>query len=74
MTEQREHSEPVVVGTYATNGEAEVTRAHLADNGIDSAIVDEAEGGTVPVDGEYGVRVLVVAEQAEAARRVLASG
>ena len=68
-----QHPEPVVVATYADRGEAEVTRAHLRDNGIEAAIVDEVEGGTVPVEGESGVRVLVPAADADVARRVLRS-
>lgn len=46
---------------------------HLADNGMYAEIVDDVEGGTIPVDGEYGVRVLVPAADAEIARQVLDS-
>jgi hypothetical protein len=67
------HPEPVVVATYPDLGEAEVTKAHLAANGIEAFIVDEVEGGTLPVDGEAGVTVLVHAQDAEAARQVLAN-
>lgn len=66
-----EHSEPVVVATYPDRGEAEVTRAHLAANGIEAAIVDEVEGGMLPVEGEAGVKVLVPAQDAAAALAVL---
>ncbi len=72
MSEIDEHPEPVVVATHGDRGEAEVTKAHLLDNGIAAEIVDEVEGGTVPVDGEPGVRVLVPAEQADTARSILA--
>jgi hypothetical protein len=68
-----QHPEPVVVATYPDRGEAEVTRAHLAANGIEAFVVDEVEGGTLPVDGEAGVTVLVHGQDAEAARQVLAS-
>jgi hypothetical protein len=68
-----QHPEPVVVATYPDRGEAEVTRAHLAANGIEAFIIDEVEGGTLPVDGEAGVTVLVHGQDAEAARQVLAS-
>jgi hypothetical protein len=68
-----EHAEPVVVATYPDRGEAEVTTAHLAANGIQAFIVDEVEGGMLPVEGEAGVTVLVPAHDAEAARQVLAS-
>ena len=72
--EPSDHSEPVVVAVYPDLGEAEVARAHLDANGIAAFIVDEVEGGTVPVDGEAGVTVLVRAQDAVAARDVLASG
>ncbi|MEJ7799891.1 MAG: DUF2007 domain-containing protein [Ilumatobacter sp.] len=73
MSDSEQHPEPIVVASYAQRGEAEVTKAHLADNGIHAEIVDEVEGGTVPVDGEFGVRVLVPAADAETARQVLDS-
>lgn len=73
MSDSELHPEPIVVASYADRGEAEVTKAHLADNGIHAEIVDEVEGGTVPVDGEFGVCVLVPAADAELARRVMES-
>ncbi len=51
MSDSELHPEPIVVASYADRGEAEVTKAHLIDNGIHAEIVDEVEGGTVPVDG-----------------------
>jgi Putative prokaryotic signal transducing protein len=69
-----QHPEPVVVATYPDRGEAEVTKAHLSANGIEAFIVDEVEGGMLPVDGEAGVTVLVQAHDAELARQVLAPG
>ena len=68
-----DHLEPVVVATFPDRGEAEVTRAHLASNGIEAFIVDEVEGGMLPVEGEAGVTVLVHGQDADAARQVLAS-
>lgn len=68
-----EHAEPVNVAVYRDRGEAEVTVAHLAANGIEGFVVDEVGGGTVPVEGEAGVVVAVRAVDAEAARRVLGS-
>ena len=68
-----QHPEPVVVATYLDRGEAEVTRAHLAANDIEAFIVDEVEGGMLPVEGEAGVTVLVAAQDAQQARVVLAS-
>ncbi len=67
-----QHPEPVVVATYPDRGEAEVTKAHLAANGIEAFIVDEAEGGILRVEGGAGVTVLVHGQDAEAARQVLA--
>jgi hypothetical protein len=66
------HPEPVVVAIYAHLGEAEVTRAHLAANGIEAFIIDEVEAGTIPVEGEGGVAVAVRAQDAELARQVIA--
>ncbi|MBK5330373.1 MAG: DUF2007 domain-containing protein [Ilumatobacteraceae bacterium] len=66
-----QHPEPVVVATYPDRGEAEVTRAHLVANGIEAVIIDEVEGGMLPVEGEAGVTVVVPAQDAPAARVVL---
>jgi hypothetical protein len=71
MADTESHPEPVVVATYADRGEAEVTRAHLAGEGIDARIVDEVEGGTVPVEGEPGVAVLVPAADAARAAEIM---
>ena len=68
-----QHAEPVAVASYPDHGEAEVTKAHLAAFGIDAFIVDEIEGGTLLVEGESGVTVLVHAQDADAARQVLGS-
>jgi len=67
-----EHPEPVAVAVHSDRGEAEVTVAHLAANGIEAFIVDEIEGGTVPIEGEWGVAVAVQAKDADLARQVLA--
>ena len=66
------HPEPVVVATYPHRGEAEVTKAHLESNGVEALIIDEAEGGALPVNVDGGVSVLVHGQDAEAARRLLA--
>jgi hypothetical protein len=71
--ESDQHPEPVVVATYPDRGEAEVTKAHLIANGIEAMIVDEVEGGMLPVEGEAGVSVLVPAHDAAAAMAVLGS-
>lgn len=70
-TDPDEHGEPVVVAVHTDRGEAEVTRAHLAGEGIVAEIVDDIEGGALPVDGEPGVAVAVRAVDADRARLVL---
>jgi hypothetical protein len=66
-----DHSEPIAVASFATAGEAEVAKAKLAAYGIEAALDDQIEGGTVAVDGEPGVIVEVKAADAEDARRIL---
>jgi hypothetical protein len=66
-----EHSEPVAVGSFATEGEAEVVQAKLRAYGIEAALNDQIEGGAVVVDGESGVVVEVPAADAQDARRIL---
>ncbi|HZB42042.1 MAG TPA: DUF2007 domain-containing protein [Ilumatobacter sp.] len=65
------HAEPVAVAVHPDRGEAEVTVAHLAANGIEAFIVDQVEGGTIPMDGEWGVAVVVKAVDGDLAREVL---
>jgi predicted GH43/DUF377 family glycosyl hydrolase len=65
------HAAPVAVASFATTGEAEVTQAKLMSFGIESELSDQVEGGTVPVDGEPGVFVMVRAVDETEARRVL---
>ena len=67
------HAEPVAVAVHPDRGEAEVTVAHLAANGIEAFIVDQVEGGVIPMEGEWGVAVVVKAIDAELAREVLAT-
>ena len=43
--------------------------AHLAANGIEAFIVDQVEGGLVPIEGEWGVAVVVKAVDAELAAK-----
>lgn len=71
MDQTDAHPEPVAVATYAHLGEAEVSKAHLASEGIEAFILDESEGGVVPVEGDLGVVVAVHADDAEVARQVL---
>jgi hypothetical protein len=66
-----EHSEPIAVASFATEGEAEVAQAKLRAYGIEAALDDQIEGGTIVVEGEPGVIVQVRADDAEDARRIL---
>jgi hypothetical protein len=70
-TDRDDHSEPVAIASYATYGEAEVAQAKLRGYGIEAALDDQIEGGTVVVEGEPGVIVEVPAADAEDARRIL---
>lgn len=70
-TADTEHAEPVVVATLPTVGEAEVVQALLRSAGVESEPDDQVEGGTVPIEGEPGVNVLVRAVDAEQARQAL---
>jgi Putative prokaryotic signal transducing protein len=70
-TDRDDHSEPVAVASFATYGEAEIAQAKLRGYGIDAALDDQIEGGTVVVEGEPGVNVEVRAADAEDARRIL---
>ena len=70
-TDPSEHSEPVAVASYATEGEAQVAQAKLRAFGIEAALDDQVEGGTIVVDGEPGVIVQVPAVDADDARRIL---
>ena len=60
-----EHAEPVTVGSFATQGEAEVAQAKLSGYGIESAVVDVLEGGAIPVEGEDGLALQVRAGDAK---------
>jgi hypothetical protein len=71
MSTGDEHAEPVAVTSFATIGEAEVAEAKLRAYGIESAIDDQIEGGTLPVEGEPGVILTVRAVDADEARRIL---
>jgi hypothetical protein len=66
-----EHSEPIAVASFATAGEAEVAKAKLGAYGIEAALDDQIEGGTIVVDGEPSVIVEVKAADADDARRIL---
>ena len=71
MSDEDEHAEPVAVASFETTGEAEVAQAKLRAFGIEAALDDQIEGGTLPVEGEPGVIVTVRATDADDARRIL---
>ena len=58
-----QHVESVVATSHPDRGEAEVTEAHLAANDIEAIIVDEVEGGMLPVEEESSVTVLLSARR-----------
>ena len=67
-----EHAEPATVGSFATQGEAEVAQAKLSGYGIESVVVDVLEGGVIPVEGEDGLALQVRASDATDASAILA--
>ena len=69
--EGNEDAEITSVASYATEGEAEVAQAKLRAYGVDSALDDQVEGGSVPIEGEEGVFVEVRSEDADDAREIL---
>ena len=69
-----QHSEPVAVASFATEGEAEVAQAKLRAFGIEAAIDDQIEGGTILIEGEPGVIVQVRSSDADDARQILNEG
>jgi hypothetical protein len=68
--EQDTHPEPVTVGAFGSVGEAEIVQAKLRSFGIESAVVDNEGGGTIPVEGEE-IALQVAATDADTAREVL---
>lgn len=71
MADEQEHPEPVIVGTFPSVGEAEIAQARLRAYGIDSALVDNDGGGTIPVDSDDGIDLAVRAADAQAAAEIL---
>ena len=69
----------VILGTYGSTTEAEVVRARLEVNGIESAVQADVASGMVPVLAAVeGVRLLVresdLAEAYEVLERMLPAG
>ncbi len=71
MTDVEDHAEPVEVGFFSSIGEAEVAQARLRAFGIEAALSDEVEGGTLATEGEIGVTLLVRHTDAAAAQEIL---
>lgn len=60
------------VRVFLTRGDAEVARAHLNAEGIDSLVIADNEGGLNPgFYAHYGVRLVVRTEDLDEARAVL---
>jgi hypothetical protein len=75
MSETREGgvSETRVVATYAYRHEAEFARETLRAAGIESVLIaDDAGGAYGPLSFTRGLRLLVLAEEADRARALLA--
>jgi hypothetical protein len=66
-----DHAEPAAVASFATAGEAEVAQAKLRAFGVDAALDDPVEGGSVPIEAADGVVVEVRAQDAALAREIL---
>ena len=65
-------SEPVVIGTFSEEIEAELAKSALQDAGIDCMISGNDLGGLAPsLPMSRGVKLLVRAEDAEDAAKVL---
>jgi hypothetical protein len=67
-----EHAEPATVGSFATQGEAEVAQAKLRGYGIESVVVDVLDGGALPVEDEDALALQVRARDARDAAAILA--
>ncbi len=64
-------SETVVVASFQYRHEAETAAAFLKDDGILAAVFADDAGGSYPVMGSTGARVVVPEEEADRARAVL---
>ena len=67
-----DHSEPITVGSYATEGEAEVAQATVRSCGIASAIAASTEGGAIPSEGSDAIALQVRHADAQQAEWILA--
>jgi hypothetical protein len=67
-----DHREPVIVANFGDAGEAEIAQAKLRAFGIESVLVDQAEGGAIrAVEVPGGVGVEVRAADADDALAIL---
>lgn len=71
INDATDHAEPATVGSYQTEGEAEVDQAELRAFGIEAVVTDQPESGALPVEGADGVTLQVRAADADEARRIL---
>lgn len=68
------HAEPVILQTFYTRLEADVAKSVLNAAGIEAMILGDSDGGMREHLPGAGYRLLVRAEDAEAARDVLKLG
>ena len=63
---------PVVIRTFQVDHEAELARAVLESNGVRAAVLRDNAGGMLPMlQPLFQMRLVVAAEDAELARRIL---
>ena len=67
-------SSPVVVGTYQIEHEADLARAILEAHGVRAVVLRDNAGGMLPaLQALFQIRLVVAAEDADVARRILSS-
>ncbi len=71
-SQEQGHPEPVIVGAFGSVGEAEIAQAKLRGFGIESVIVDNEGGGSIPTEGQE-IELEVRATDADTAREVLSA-
>jgi hypothetical protein len=65
----------VTVAVFRSRGEAEIVRVRLEAAGVNARVAADDEGGLNPgFFGDYGVRLVVLAPDLEAARDAIDSG
>lgn len=66
-------TEPVLLGKYASEVDADLAIARLEGSGIEAFVIRDDSGGMLPnMSYTLGIRIYVRAEDAERAREILA--